>query len=130
MATIVDAVAAAVLEPFELPDWELRLPVRPLYVTPEFVDWADDSPQLHDKKLAIGGRILFEHLLLTMCEFRCAKRPQAGDLRRLIPTKNGLWKMHPPGLRLYGWCPAQHSFVIVTGALESDTKTDNKLNDK
>jgi hypothetical protein len=38
--------------------------------------------------------------------------------------------MHAPGLRLYGWCPAQRSFVVVTGALESETKNDKRLNDR
>lgn len=47
-----------------------------------------------------------------------------------MPNKHGIWKLHPPGLRIYGWCPAPRSFVAVTGALESETKTDKKLNDK
>jgi hypothetical protein len=130
MATIEEAIEAGALERFELPDFELRLPERPLYVTPEFGDWADGTQELHDKKFAIGRRTLFEHLLLTLCEFRCAKHPHAGDLRRLMPTKKGLWKMHSPGLRLYGWCPGKHTFTVVTGALESETKADKKLNDK
>jgi hypothetical protein len=132
MATVEDAVITHVLEPFELPDWELRLPIRPLYVNPELLDWADDTPQLHDEKLAVGGRTLFEHLLVMLCDFRCAERcpPHAGDLRRMTPTKKGIWKMHPPRLRIYGWCPAQHAFVAVTGALEAETKADKRLNDK
>jgi hypothetical protein len=74
---------------------------------------------------------MFEHLLQALCEFRCGKRPAgAGDLRRLMPTKNGVWSFHTVGLRTYGWCPKPHSFVAITGALERDTKLDKELNDK
>jgi hypothetical protein len=45
-------------------------------------------------------------------------------------NQKGIWKMHPPKLRIYGWCPATHQFVAVTWALESETKADKKLNDK
>jgi hypothetical protein len=130
MATIADALRAAVLEELQLPEWEPRLPERPLFVTPNFLDWADDTPQLHNTKLAVGGRTLFEHLVLALCEFRCASHPHAGDLRRLMPTKKGLWKMHTQGLRLYGWCPGKHQLAIVTGALEFETKADKTLNGK
>ena len=128
MATIEDAVEAHHLGVFELPEWELRLPVRPLHVTPAFLGWADGTPQLHDPKLAVGERTIFEHLFLALCDFRCAPHPSAGDLRRLMPTNKGIWKLHAPKLRLYGWCPGKHHLVLVTGALESDTKKDTKLN--
>ena len=130
MATIEDAIAAAVLELFELPDWEPRLPIHPLYVTRDLVKWGDDTAVLHDRKFSIGGRTLFEHLLQAFCDFRCMERFHCGDLRRLMPTSKGIWSMHAPGLRIYGWCPRQHEFVAVTGATETDTKTDKSLNGK
>jgi hypothetical protein len=37
--------------------------------------------------------------------------------------------MHPPKLRIFGWCPGPHQFVVVCGALESETKADKRLND-
>jgi hypothetical protein len=130
MATLRDAVSARVLVPLELPAWESRLPIRPLWVTPGLITWADTTPQLHDTALAVGGRTLFEHLLQMFCDFRCAKRFHAGDLRRMTPTKKGIWKMHPAKLRIYGWCPGTHQFVAVTWAFEAETKADKKLNDK
>jgi hypothetical protein len=127
MATIEDAVKAKVLEPYTLPDWESRLPIRRLWVAYEFWDWTDKD-ELHDVAHGAGSRTLFEHIEQMLCDFRCSPRFPAGDLRRMLPNKKGVWKMHPPKLRIYGWCPAPHSFVVVTGAFEADTKKDKKLN--
>lgn len=57
------------------------------------------------------------------------KRPSGGDLKRMMPTSDGVWSLHSQGVRIYGWCPAEHAFVAVTAALESDTKADKSLND-
>jgi hypothetical protein len=130
MATIDDAVGAGSLVAFELPDWDRRLPIRPLWITPELCRWADETPELHDMALAVGRRTLFEHLLQLFCDFRCLERFHAGDLRRMMPNNKGVWKMHPARLRIYGWCPGQHQFVAVTYALEADTKSDRRLNNQ
>ena len=130
MTTIENAIARELLGIFELPDWEARQPVRTLYVAFELFDWVDSQPMLNDIKRAIGGRTLSEHLEQMFCDFRCAQSPSAGDLRRMLPTKFGIWKMHPPGLRIYGWFSSRTAFVAVTAALEIDTKTDNSLNNK
>jgi hypothetical protein len=119
-----------VLELFEVPDWESRMAIHPLYVAAELFDWVDGTPELQAPKLGRGGRTLFEHLLLTFCDFRCSIRPPAGDLRRMIPNKHGIWKMHPFGLRVYGWFAAECTFVAVTAALESETKADKTLNNQ
>ena len=129
MATLEEAIAACVLDCWELPDWEQRLPIRPLYVTPDLIRWADTTPRLHDKKLGRGGRTPFEHLQQAFAAFRCDARAHYGDIKPLMPTKHGLWRLCPPKLRIYGWAPAQHAFVAVTGALEIDTKIDRNLND-
>jgi hypothetical protein len=129
MATIEEALANGHLDIFELPESEERLPQRPLYVTDEFMTWADTTAVLHDESKTVGGRTLFEHLLIALCEFRCGKRPAGcGDLRRMMPTKDGVWSFHTIGLRVYGWVPAAHHFVAVTAALEKDTKADKMLN--
>jgi hypothetical protein len=130
MATVEDAVAAKVLELYQLPDWELRLPIRHLWVAFEFWDWIDAKDDLHDMTFGVGGRTLFEHIEQMFCDFRCSQRYPAGDLRQVMPTSKGIRKMHPPKLRIYGWCPKPHAFVAVTGALEVETKRDKKLNDK
>jgi hypothetical protein len=95
-----------------------------------FFDWVEQTPELVDAIYKQGGRTLLEHLEQTFCDFRCSERPAAGDLRRMMPNKHGIWKLHPPGLRIYGWCPAPATFVAVAGALETATKTVSMLNDK
>jgi hypothetical protein len=130
MATLEDAVAAQVIEPYDLPDWEKRLPIRRLWMALELWDWIDGKDELHDVASGVGGRTLFEHLEQMLCDFRCSPRFPAGDLRQMLPNKKGIRKMHPPKLRIYGWCPEPHAFVAVTPAFEADTKSDKELNDK
>jgi hypothetical protein len=130
MATIDTAVATGILEVVPLPPWETRQSIRPLWATPSFLDLIEDAPEFHNEKNLIGRRTLYEHLWQKFSDFRCSQRPSPGDLHTMMPTKKGIWKMHPPGLRVYGWCPGKHSFVAVTYALEGDTKTDKTLNDK
>lgn len=96
---------------------------------PIFWDAFDAADALHDEKLKIGGRTIGEHIEQGLCDFRCSKRPGAGDLRRMLPNRKGVWKLHVPGARIYGWCPRPRSFVAVEIAIEVDTKTDAKLND-
>jgi hypothetical protein len=130
MATIAEAVAKGILEKVALPEWEKRQPVRMLYAAPQFLDSIECDAALRDASKKSGGRVLYEHLWQMLCDFRCAKRPGAGDLRRMEPTKKGIWTMRPMKLRLYGWVPALHSFVIVDWAYEAETKKDKSLNNK
>ena len=128
MATLREAVRTGRFGLFEPPEWERRPPLRPRCVTPELLSWADDAQRLHD--VTIGGRTLFEHLAQFFCDFRCSADVHYGDIRRMLPTKAGIWRMYPPGLRVYGWCPARHAFIAVTGAVEADTERDRRLNDR
>jgi hypothetical protein len=130
MATLKDAVTATALECFEVPDWESRHAKRPLLISPGLWKWVDNTPELHDMKFARGSRTLFEHLLQMFCDFRCADHLHGSDLRRMMPTSDGVWHMYPPGLRVYGWAPARHSFVAVCAATEKSTKDDKLLNDQ
>jgi len=109
MATLKDAIAAKALELYALPQWERRSPIRPLWFVPSLWDWVDETPIMNTK---VGGKTLAEHV------------------KQIMPVKHGIRKMHPAKLRIYGWCPGEHQFVAVTGALEADTKSDLKLNDK
>jgi len=128
MATLSEAVRAGRLGLFHLPEWERRRPVRPLYVTSELLAWADNTQRLHE--VIIGGRTLFERMAQFLCDFRCSSDVHYGDIRRMLPTKAGVWRMYPPGLRIYGWCPGRHAFVAVPAAVEADTKRDRLLNDR
>ena len=103
------------------------MPVRPLYVASELFDWVDSTDALYSKKR--GQRTLYEHLEQALCDFRCSDRPPAGELRRVMPTKRGVWKICPPGLRIFGWCPAPHSFVAVTAAFADETHAETSLTD-
>jgi hypothetical protein len=129
MATIEEALARGILEDYALPEWETRPPIRSLHMPPEFFDWVDNTAELYDQSRMIGRRTLYDHLVLMLNEFRCAPSLGAGDLRRMMPTSRGIWKMHPNGLRLYGWCYRPHAMVVVTGALADDTKKVKRLND-
>jgi hypothetical protein len=130
MATIKNTLDRGILDVFTPPEWEPRLSIRPLYIAPTLLQTADTTAALHDKALAIGRRTLFEHLLMAFCDFTCEKRYRTGDLKRVMPTGDGIWKMHAPGLRIYGWVPAIHEFAAVTFATERETKADRSLNSK
>ncbi|RZN07994.1 hypothetical protein CWO91_24615 [Bradyrhizobium genosp. SA-3] len=47
----------------------------------------------------------------------------------MLPNKKGVWKIHVPGARIYGWCPRARAFVAVGFALETDTKKFSGLSD-
>lgn len=129
MTTIEQCVAKGILEVVPVPDYDDRNPVRQLWATPSLLDEIEDSADL--REMGEGGRSIYEHLWQFWADFRCARRPGgAGDLKRMMPTKKGVWKMHPPGLRVYGWVPRIHSFVCVTYATESDSHSDRGLNDR
>lgn len=119
MSTIQQALRDKILEEFELPAHETRDARRPIFVAPEFFEWVDNNEDIYAEKWSQhdGGRSRFEHLLSAFAEFRCAERPIVGDLKRVMPTSKGIWKVQAPGVRAYGWVPAPHQIVIVTGAL-------------
>lgn len=130
MATIQQAISKGALELFALPCIETRVAQRALYVAPELDEWSDNHPSLTSKTHSVGGRLLVEHLIQTLCDFRCAQRPGGGDLRRLMPTRDRVWTLRPPKLRIYGWFCEPRVMVLVSGALESETKLDKGLNDR
>jgi hypothetical protein len=102
------------------------MPIRPLHVTKELDNWIEGT--LAYEKSVMASRTAYEHLEQFFIDFRCDTEMHA-DLRRMIPTKKGVWSMHPPLLRVYGWVPAPHSFIAVCAAFEADTKKDKTLND-
>ena len=120
MATLQDAIAKGHLEAVPVPDWDFRLPIRSLYATPDFLDKIETDVPLHDPDLKIGELTLYEHLWQRMADFRCSERPSSGDLHLVMPVKKGVWKMHPNGLRVFGWAPAKHCLALVDYALASD----------
>jgi len=130
MATLWDALRSGVLEEYRLPDWEVRPKLRPAFLAQELLQWADSTPELMDNAKAIGRRLLIEHLAQLFCDFSCSKRPPAGDVRRMIPTKRGVVSVHAPGLRVYGWSCRPGCLIAITAALETDTKLNRKLNDR
>ena len=122
MATLLDALRpGGGLELVPIPDWEQRQAIRPLYATSDFLDRIETDPVLHDPKRMIGDRTLYEHLWERMTDFRCAERPGCGDLHLVIPVTKGVWKLHPVGLRVFGWAPHLHGLALVDYALADDT---------
>jgi hypothetical protein len=132
MATLEDNLKASGLELYDLPDWERRLPIHQLWISAEFWDWFDDTKELHDERYRVAKRTLADQIEQLFCDFRCSIRPGAGDLKRAMPTRKGIWKIHPPKLRLYGWAPKIECLAVICGALELDTKdkTQGSINEK
>lgn len=118
MATILSALRLGIIEEYRLSEHEAREPRRPLYLASEFFDWVEETDELYDVGWSprSGGRSRFEHLQQMLADFRCDQRPLVGDLNRVMPTRQGVWKMQCAALRLYGWVPARHSFVGVKAA--------------
>jgi hypothetical protein len=116
METILRALEGGVLTEFELPETETREALRPLYLAAELVAWVNDTVELYDANRGKAKRTMYEHLLQTLSDFRCATRPLVGDLYRVQPDRHGVWKLHSTGLRIFGWVPAPNAFVAVTAA--------------
>lgn len=129
MSTAINnALSAKVLEEYVMPGWEGRQPVRPLYAAGKLFDWFDNEPRLFDRRLGIGGRDRSEHLLQFLNDMRCDDPLRASDLKRVEPTRSRVWKLHPQGLRIYGWFCEPGVFVAIEGALVEDTKNGSGLN--
>ena len=127
MATISGALSLGVLTEFRLPDHDGRAPLRPLYIATQLFDWIDGTDELYVENWSRrdGGRSMAEHLSQTFCDFRCAARPLVGDLNRVSPTSKGIWKIHSPGLRIFGWVPVEHAFVAVVPAFSDNVHGPN-----
>lgn len=122
MATLDELLRDGTLEPYQLAEWETRQPIWRLLIASSFWNWFDGTDALHDEKQKIGARTIGEHIEQTFCDLRCNQRPSAGDLRRMVPNRSGIWKIHPAGARLYGWACGVGQIVVVTGATETETK--------
>lgn len=114
-----------------MPDHDGRNPVRPLYLAAELIRWVDETDELYveDWSDRAGGRSRFEHLEQMLSDFRCDRRPLVGDLNRVKPTKRGIWSMHCPGLRVFGWVPDTWSIVAVAVAFAEDAHGPNSVVD-
>lgn len=130
MTTIHKLLSDGVLEEFILPDWERRSPKWKLYATSGFFQWVDSTPELDSPALKIGGRLRVEHLEQFLCDMRCSARPPCGDVRRVQPVKHGVWKLHPEGLRIFGFYCETGTFIAVHAELVEATKVDKSLVDK
>jgi hypothetical protein len=129
MATIWNLERRGILKQFQVPnDVVGRLPVRPLWMSQSLIEYLEDTLDYRPEKVA--SRTASEHLEQFFVDFRCNGRIHADDLRRMIPNRAGVWSMHPPMLRVYGWVPRHHAMIAVHAALESDTKNDPTLNDR
>lgn len=127
MATIADLVRRGVLDEYELQDWEVRVPLRPLYVAPAIFEWVDSTPETYDGRLLKAKRTPLDHLEQFFADLRCSARPAVSGFRRMTPTKHGIWKCHPELLRVFGWICAPDTFVAISAVLERDVKANKAL---
>jgi hypothetical protein len=123
MATIADCIRSGVLVEFAMPDSDHREPRRKLFVAESLFDWIDGTERLYDRNWSkqSGGRTMAEHLERTFADFRASRFPLVGDLKRVQPDKKLVWKIHSPGLRIFGWVPQAHQFVCVTADFVENT---------
>lgn len=121
--------AAPPVSEYQLPEEDDRCAVRTLFMASEVFDTVDADPRYYDGSISEGLRTPLEHLQQFLNDLRCAARPRAGDLKRMMPTKDGIWKAHPPTLRVFGWVWAKYSFIPVSVGLEIDLKADKSLYD-
>lgn len=127
MATIQDALRTGAIKLHQTSEWESRAAVRSLYVAEDFWEWTDSVASLHTMKS--GGRTLYEHIEQGLNDMLCARRPSGGDLNRIDPHRDGIWKLKVEGVRIFGWFCAQNEFVVVAGELKTELKAAPKLHD-
>lgn len=127
MATVAEIHAKGYLEEYDLPDWEARSPVRSLLVAPALFTWVEQTPGVDDGTIVTAARTPLDHLEQFFSDLRCSERPSTSEFRRMMPTARGVWKCHPPTLRVFGWCYAPWSFVAVSAELERTIKTTPSL---
>lgn len=111
---IKDALRAKVIEEWALPAHEGREALRRVYIAGEMFDRVDNDVSLHHAKEGEGGRTRYEQMLIALADFRCLQRPGGADIKRLMPTKKGVWSLHARGLRIFGWITEASAFVAVT----------------
>ena len=123
MATIAECIRDGILAEFAMPDFDPREPRRRLLVATELFDWIDGTEKLYDQNWSRknGGRTIAEHLERTFADFRASRFPLVGDIRRVQPASKGVWKIHSPGLRVFGWVPQPHEFVCVVADFVENT---------
>lgn len=114
---------------YELPEEDDRCAIRTLFMATDVFETVDADPRYYDSSILEGLRTPLEHLEQFLCDLRCAARPRVGDIKRMMPTKDGIWKAHPPTLRVFGWCWDHYCFIPVSVGLEVDIKADKTLYD-
>jgi hypothetical protein len=102
MATVYQLLRSGDIERYQLPQWETREPIRELYGIPELFDWVMENPIMQDESDKKGGKDRLEHLQALFSEFRCDKQPGGGNLRRVNPSGEGVFKLQPYGARVFG----------------------------
>lgn len=127
MATLARLAQGDFLDEYAMPEEDERCPTRPLFVASALFDYVSITPCFADGSLLSGGRTPLDHLEQLFCDLRCSTRARVGDMRRMMPTKIGIWKAHAPLLRVFGWCWAPHCFAAVSVALERDLKSQASL---
>lgn len=122
MATPAALRRVKALAEYEPSEPETREVLRPLFVADCLFAEVDADERYFDGSLVIGGRMPLEHIKALFSDLRCARRPRVGDMRRMRPNHEGVWKCHATGVRIFGWCAGVNCFVPVTAALEVDLK--------
>ena len=87
------------------------LPLRALYWTPGVSSWCQ---QLVQSGEVASGMLSYELQLNQAFADFVSGRPLASGLTRTEPPRNGgIWKLHTPNIRLFGWCVEPQTLVLA-----------------
>lgn len=88
-------------------------PVRSLYWLPGVMRWCEAADASAERPQAILSPS--QEINQSFADF-VSGRPLAGGFTRCSPPAGeGVWKLHTPSIRFFGWCvEAQH--LVLTGA--------------
>lgn len=90
--------------------------VRSIFWTNELASWCNELASSQEKP---SGILSFgEQINLAFADF-IAGRPLASGVTRCDPpTGEGIWKLHTPDIRFFGWCDQPQTLVIVNAELK------------
>lgn len=102
---------SAELEPDEMPN-------RFIYMAGDFVTWAEDVLYAEEPD-ENGGISPYEQVEGIFHHFVVGRPLCYGVHKKLLrPETRGVWSIRTKDVRVFGWFPAQATFLAVSGALK------------
>lgn len=101
-----------------------RLPMRELYATKGFIQWAESLPN----NMPVGQRLVSPAAEMN----EIAAKFVAGEkivttMRNIMPTKHGMFRLITTSFALIGWADHPQCMVLSRGASLDETHTRGRL---